>query len=107
MSVADRIAKLDVEWRTSDDAIGQAATMPGGGSVTEHARHSILRGRTRARMTRGATPKTFRRTKLTSRNGKLWRDGANENRKDEAHTGQREREVGCSRRCKSVNVAAG
>jgi hypothetical protein len=41
MSVADRIAKLDVEWRTSDDAIGQAATMPGGGSVTEHVYSNI------------------------------------------------------------------
>jgi hypothetical protein len=42
MSVADRIATRDVEWRTSDDAIGQAATMPGGGSVTEHANINIV-----------------------------------------------------------------
>ena len=86
-----------------DDKIGQAAIMPGGGSVTEHASPLNL-GRTRARMTRGATPETFRRTKLTSRNGKLWRDGANKNRKDEAHTGQ---DCGCSRRWISANVAAG
>ena len=57
-------------------------------------------------MTRGATPKTFRRTKLTSRNGKLWRDGANENRKDEAHTGRRS-ELGAVAGGKGVNVAAG
>jgi hypothetical protein len=76
--------------------------MPGGGSVTEHASPLNL-GRTRARMTRGATPETFRRTKPSSRNGKLWRDGANENRKDEAHTGQ---ECGCSCRSISANVEA-
>ena len=42
MSVADRIATRDVEWRTSDDAIGQAATMPGCGPVTEHDPLAIL-----------------------------------------------------------------
>jgi len=48
------------------------------------ARRTELPGRTRARMTRGATPRDGPASIDQGRSGKLRRDGANENRRDEA-----------------------
>jgi hypothetical protein len=83
--------------------VGQAATMPGGGSGTEHE-HSILK-KPCTNDPRGDA-KDVPANEPPSRNGKLWRDGANENRKDETHTGQ-ERFVGAVAGAKDVNVGAG
>jgi hypothetical protein len=72
--------------------------MPGGGPVTEHVTQISKNPCTNdPRGDAKDVPANPKERETRNRNGKLWRDGANENRKDETHTGQ---DCGCSRRWK-------